>query len=442
MIGNACLIYPHQLFAESLLLTLAMQNAWPIYLVEEALLLTYNPSHRQKLMLHKLSMDAFQHRLRRAGFNVIRLSLADCPDAGTVFTRLHRDGIKVIHCLDTTDNYLEKALATSGFQRIWYETRQFLLSKNEAIDRYQASGRRMARFYQKLRQDFEILLTDQGQPVGGQWSFDQDNRRKIPKNKSLPPEIEFYQNQQVTQASQWLSTVNAQQHGQAGCWLPYSHEDAGQWLNDFLHQRLADFGAYEDAITSDGVRLWHSALSPLLNIGLLTPQQVLAETLSFARQNPVPINSLEGFVRQILGWREFIRASYECDGGKMRNGNFFLLTQTHPDEVYRWFMSFYLDAYDWVMVPNVYSMSQYADGGLFATKPYISGANYLTKMSDYPKGDWQAVWTALYWHFIDAHQAVFANNPRLAMMPRLLARMSPETRARHLRLASVYLANL
>jgi deoxyribodipyrimidine photolyase-related protein len=241
-------------------------------------------------------------------------------------------------------------------------------------------------------------------------------------------------------------------------------------------------------MTTAGVRLWHSAISPLMNIGLLTPKQVLDEAIVYAESEDVPMNSLEGFVRQIIGWREFIRASYECDGGKMRNknffthknqlpnsywdgttdiepvdhvirtaltygythhidrlmvmGNFMLLSQLHPDEVYRWFMGMYLDAYDWVMVSNVYGMSQFADGGSFATKPYISGSNYIKKMSDYKKGDWEDIWTALYWNFIADHRPVFEKNHRLSMMPKMLDRMSDEKREAHGERAKSYLESL
>ncbi len=120
-------------------------------------------------------------------------------------------------------------------------------------------------------------------------------------------------------------------------------------------------------------------------------------------------------------------------------GNLMLLSGIHPDEAYRWFMGMYIDAYDWVMVPNVYGMSQFADGGSFATKPYISGASYIKKMSNYPKGDWETIWTALYWHFIATHKDVFLKNHRLSMMPRLLEKMSKDTYDAHMRLASDWL---
>ena len=196
----------------------------------------------------------------------------------------------------------------------------------------------------------------------------------------------------------------------------------------------------------------------MLNVGLITPQEIVSESLQFARKNNIPINSTEGFIRQIIGWREFIRGIYECKGSEQRTknfwgfkrkipksfydgstgiepiditikkvlktgychhierlmvlGNFMILCEFDPDEVYRWFMELFIDAYDWVMVPNVYGMSQFADGGLMATKPYISGSNYLMKMSDYKKGEWQTIWDALFWRFMHVHRDFFSKKSK------------------------------
>ena len=226
----------------------------------------------------------------------------------------------------------------------------------------------------------------------------------------------------------------------------------------------------------------------MLNVGLLTPAYVIDHALAYASANEIPINSLEGFIRQILGWREFIRAVYELKGNeeRIRNywgftrtipasfwkgttgiapidstikkiletgychhierlmvlGNFMLLCEFDPDEVYRWFMEMFIDAYDWVMVPNVYGMSQFADGGLMSTKPYISGSNYLMKMSDYSKGDWQAVWDALFWRFMHVHRDFFLQNPRLGMLIKTFDKMPEQKRQLHLENADRYLASL
>ena len=483
---EAVVIYPHQLFLESPALAKAAADL-PIYLVEESLILTHNPIHRQKLMLHKLSMDTYEHWLKEAGHHVIRLTIGDYPTSTSVFEKIIEDGVEYVHIVDTSDFLLEKAIGDSGLKREWYDSPLFVLPKKEAVQRFKDSGRFMAKFYKELRRDKNILM-EGAEPKGGKWSFDEENRKKIPKNTKLPKDIHRYGNDETKEAEAWVETIDAEMYGEVGCWLPYTHEGAEKFLEEFFRTRFQKFGTYEDAIATEGVRLWHSTISPLLNIGLLTPQYVLDEALAYAEENDTPLNSLEGFVRQILGWREFIRASYECDGVKMRNsnyfnhrrelsnglwtgetdiapvdhavktalsygythhierlmviGNFLLLTNTKPDEVYRWFMAMYLDAYDWVMVPNVYGMSQFADGGSFATKPYISGANYIKKMSDYDSGDWEKIWTALYWKFIDRHLDTFKNNHRLAMMPRVLENMDEETRQEHFALAEKFLNNL
>ncbi len=481
---EAAVIYPHQLFSVSP----ALAKGRAVYLVEEPLLLTYNPIHRQKLIFHKLSMDAYQADLVTKGYEVTRLAITDYPDTQDIFAKISGDGIKTIHVVDTTDNYLEAAIGDSGLSRIWYESPLFILEKDSAISAYQKSNRHLAKFYKTLRQDKKILLEKDGSPIGGTWSFDSENRKKIPKKTELPEDIERVESTAVTEAKTWIKTVPADQYGDADCWLPYTHANAKAYLKQFLEERFEDFGPYEDAIATTHVRLWHSTLSPLINVGLLEPMHVLKEAIKYAKKHDVPINSLEGFVRQVLGWREFIRASYESDSSHMRTqnfwnhtqplpasfwdgttyvspidhvinitlqygynhhierlmvlGNFMLLTQIDPNEVYRWFMGMYVDAYDWVMVPNVYGMSQFADGGSFATKPYISGANYIKKMSDFKAGDWETTWTALYWNFIATHQNFFLSNHRLSMMPRLLEKMEPEQRAKHQEIASAFLHKL
>jgi deoxyribodipyrimidine photolyase-related protein len=259
-------------------------------------------------------------------------------------------------------------------------------------------------------------------------------------------------------------------------------------LQGFLEQRFHEFGAYEDAIVKEEHFLNHSLLSPLINVGLLSPSDVINKAIAYAETHEVPINSTEGFVRQILGWREFIRGVYEVKGTEERTknfwqfsrkipksfytgttgiqpvddviskvlktgyahhierlmvlGNFMVLCEFDPDEVYKWFMELFIDAYDWVMVPNVYGMSLYADGGLMSTKPYISSSNYIMKMSNYAKGDWQDTWDGLFWSFMDKHSDFFSSNPRLGMLLGNLNRMNQETKETHFKNASQFLKAL
>ncbi|MDS3862337.1 FAD-binding domain-containing protein [Thermosynechococcaceae cyanobacterium BACA0444] len=267
-----------------------------------------------------------------------------------------------------------------------------------------------------------------------------------------------------------------------------THSAAQAWLLEFLSARLPQFGPYEDALPSRSPFVFHSVLSPLLNLGLLTPQQVLTATLDFIAGHPVPLNSLEGFIRQIIGWREYVRGAYWAVGSQQETSNFFnhqrqlsgawqtgttglvpvdrvieglklrgyahhierlmvisnamLLCEIAPNAVFTWFMAWFVDSADWVMGPNVYGMGQFADGGRMMTKPYISGSNYLRKMGDYPTGAWQEVWDGLYWRFVDAKRDYLAQNPRLLTMLRTFDRLELTRKQRILGLAEQAIANL
>ena len=481
---DATIIYPHQLFKVGTHPALTTGRA--VYLVEETLLLNYNPSHRARLLLIRNAMQSYRKELLLHNHKVKYLDIHEYPTTDMVFKKLYTDGISKLHIVDTTDNFLERSIVSAekkfGFSRVFYDSPMFYFSKTESMERYLKSRHNMARFYKQIRIDTRILMNN-NKPLGGQFSFDLDNRKKIPKKTILPDDIILSPVSKET--FNWLKTIPGDFYGKSVTWLPHTHKEAEKFLKEFLRLRLINFGPYEDAIDTTHTRLWHSTLSPLLNIGLLTPKLVIETTLHYAEKHQTPIQSLEGFIRQIIGWREFIRASYEVDGSSMRQknffyhknplpkgswngntsvqpldntitttlnlgythhierlmvaGNFFLLTRTHPHAIYHWFMAMYIDAYDWVMVPNIYGMSQFADGGSFATKPYISGSSYLRKMSNYPKGDWEGLWTALYWLFIYDNHDFFSKNHRLSMMPKLLEKMDSEKRKLYFEQAKNYL---
>ena len=259
-------------------------------------------------------------------------------------------------------------------------------------------------------------------------------------------------------------------------------------MDTFLEERFEKFGPYEDAIVEGQNWLHHSVLTPMLNTGLLTPLQVIERALAVAQDKKLPMNSVEGFVRQIIGWREFMRATYHDLGVPMRTtnhwqhtrklpasfydgttgidpiddviarildtgychhierlmllGGFMFLCEIDPDEIYRWFMEMFIDSYDWVMVPNVYAMSQHADGGAITTKPYFSGSNYVLKMSHYKKGEWSETWDALFWRWIILNSKALKGNPRWAMMVRNAEKMDKQKRTAHLTRADDFLAGL
>lgn len=486
--NEAVLIYPHQLYPTT---WAGFAKNRPVFLIEESLFLTEFKIHNQKLLLHRLSLKAYQKELTEAGYTVHYIDVLTHPQTEDIFKKLDELNIDTVHIADTTDDWLERRIkaGTAKYhqKRVLYPSLLFIL-QNDYKERYVRSHKHLANFYKSLRVDLNLLIDKDNEPLGGQFSFDQDNRSKLPKSQPFPADIHYYKNEDIEDALGWLETIPGEHYGQKQVWLPYDREGAWAFFQKFLNERFDNFGKYEDAIITEHHRLFHSAISPLLNIGLLDPSEVIKEAIAYGQKNQVPLNSIEGFLRQILGWREFIRAAYEVDGRKMRTrnyfnhsaqlpdfmwtglcdlvpikdavskalqtgynhhierlmvlGNFLLLSETDPDEVYSWFMTMYVDAYDWVMVPNVYGMSQFADGGIFATKPYISGGNYLKKMSDYPKGDWEDIYTSLYWNFINKHRALFLKNHRLSMMPRLFDKMPEAVKKAHLDKAEWFLKNL
>ena len=343
----------------------------------------------------------------------------------------------------------------------------------------------MQYFYVEQRKQRGILIDQQQEPVGGKWSLDIENRKKLPKDISIPPLAQSEATEHTQAVAALVDELFADHPGNtADFWLATTRRQALHRVQDFLKNRFEDFGPYEDAIDRDGNFLFHSVLSPYLNLGLITPDEVMTKALDYAAEHGTHFPSVEGYVRQVIGWREFMRGMYhthELRGnffGHQRQlndhwytgttgvpplddsikrvvrhgythhierlmvlGNIMLLSEIHPDAVYGWFMEMFVDSSDWVMVPNVYGMSQFADGGTFATKPYIGGANYIAKMSNYAKsGDWVDEVDGLYWRFIDQHRKVFAANQRMSMMLGTLERMDADRKERLLRAAEGFLA--
>lgn len=327
-----------------------------------------------------------------------------------------------------------------------------------------------------MRKKYTILV-EGGKPVGGKWSFDTENRKKLPKGATLPADPKPVTTPLVKEARAYVKKHFASSYGDpATFYLPVTHVDAKKWLKAFCTKKLADFGPYQDAMVEEESFVYHSLLSPLLNVGLLTPEEVVDEVQAAYRRKGANLQSIEGFIRQIIGWREYMRAAYQIRGGAMRSknyfkhkkklptsfwkgttgigpidltikkvlktgyahhierlmlfGNFMLLCEYDPNEVYAWFMSLFVDAYDWVMVPNVYGMSQFADGGLLVTKPYISSSNYILKMSDFKKGEWSEIWDGLFWRFLKKHRALFAKNQRMSVLTKQLDTKKEEMRAK------------
>lgn len=484
---SAALVYPHQLFNDNP----ALNGVNRVFLIEEPLLFTQFQFHKQKLVLHRASMKFYADHLTKNGYSVRYVEFDEIKTTEDVAKILISEKVKSVTYCELTDDWLSSRLATSlkevGIDQKCVDSPMFINSAADIEDYFHGKKRfSMAAFYQKERERSGILMTAEGGPVGGKFSFDSENRRKLPKNIWLPTIKRPDQNSFVEEAVLYVESNFSANYGDASEFAyPTTFAESELWLQEFLRDRLIDFGAYEDAISQKEDFIFHGVLTPMLNIGLLTPKRVIDAAIEFADGNEVPLNSLEGFIRQIIGWREFMRGVYSAIGRKQRStnywqhdrklpasfwsgttgigplddtvikvnrnaynhhierlmivGNFMMLAEIDPHDSYKWFMEMYIDAYDWVMVPNVYGMSQQSDGGSIVTKPYISGSNYIRKMSDYGAGDWCGVWDGLYWRFIAKHEAFFRSNYRLSMMPMLLAKMDADKRERLMNSAENFL---
>ncbi|HEY9825992.1 MAG TPA: cryptochrome/photolyase family protein [Stenomitos sp.] len=460
----------------------------PVFMAEDQGLCTHFPYHKHKLILVLAAMRHHRDRLKAQGITVEYWELGTSDPTLTYEDKLLRTlrqfNATEIHTYTIEDHWmrdrLEAFCALHHLKLIFYETPLFLTSHTQ-FQEYRQRYKRlfMGEFYKFQRRRLNLLLDDQGQPLGGQWSYDSQNRKPLPKKEKIQiPALTLPQPTAHVKAVAKLVDHHFADHpgSSDNFWLPVTSTDAQAWLNQFLEERFANFGPYEDALSSTEPFVYHSVLSPLLNLGLLTPKVVVDAALTYAANHHIPLNSLEGFLRQVVGWREYIRGVYHTYPTQRQHNrlghtrqltadwqygttglppvdqtiervktrgwahhierlmimsNVMLLAQVHPDAVFAWFMTYFVDSADWVMVPNVYGMGQFADGGQIMTKPYISGSNYLQKMGNYPKGDWSDVWDGLYWRFVAQHQTQLQQNPRLSIAIASLGKMS-ETHRQHI----------
>jgi len=364
-----------------------------------------------------------------------------------------------------------------------------------------AEGRkelRMEWFYREIRRKTGILM-DGDQPAGGKWNFDHDNRKSAPKTVDCKAPLRF-EPDAITE--EVLDLVEARFGDNFGAlrpfWFAVTPEDAKAAFGHWLEEGLPGFGDYQDAMVRGESFLWHSVIAAYLNSGLLDPLSIMRDTEAVWQSGKAPINAVEGFVRQIIGWREYVRGIYFREGpdyvsrnalghtrplpdffwtGETRmecvsetvtqtreeayahhiqrlmvTGNFALLAGIDPHDVHEWYLAVYADAYEWVEAPNVIGMSQFADGGIVASKPYVSSGNYISKMSDYCQACTYSVkektgpaacpFNLIYWDFLSRHRKRFERNPRMANMYRTWDRMDVAKRETILADASAWLARM
>jgi len=479
------LIFPNQLFE----LAPSLQDANEVWLLEDELFFTQYAFHQKKLAFHRASMQYYAEKLRSEN-KIVRYWKHMDLQLEHLFCEISQQSA-VAHCYDPVDYLLERRLKryAQKYQVAlhFYENPSFFNTKqtNERLVPLTTKKFFLADFYKKQRLHLGILLEPDASPIGGRWSFDTENRKALPKGIALP-DFPKYQSQWSEKAEKEIAKEFANHPGNPSLdFYPVTHAEAKQALDFFIAVCLKDFGPYQDAFSNQTTYVYHSNLSTAINAGLLNPQEVVARVIAAYQKGKVTIESAEGFIRQIIGWREFVRLVYERVGVEQRTknfmghqrslpwnylknaalfqdlgqkidrfayahhierlmllGNFFFLSEFHPDEVYQFFMVHFMDAYDWVMVPNVYGMSQFADGGFMTTKPYFSSSNYLKKQGLKFQSEDAVLFDALFWHFVDKHQDYLRKNMRTSQMVANWNRIAPEKKAAHLERAALYFQEL
>ena len=449
------------------------------FICEDIGLCTYEKHHKHKILFFLSAMRSFYDELVSHSFEVVYKKI-DEDDATTEYMDKILDEVKIRNIKEVSVFEIEDKPFESKFIEkleksvsINFIKSPMFLSSREEFKIYLSEVKKpfMASFYKRQRIKYKILVDSDDKPVGGKWSFDEENRKKLPKEIELPKQYLFKQTSHTKELKVIIENKFKDHPGDLDTfWIGTTRKCAQLCLKNFVDKKLVLFGDYEDAVDKRDHILFHSALSPFINSGLITPNEILS--LVDKKQNKVKLNSLEGYVRQIIGWREFMRGIYQNYEKDLSDKNFFNhqrnlksswyegttglepldfsiknsikygwthhierlmilanimnLCEIHPKFVYTWFMEMFIDSSEWVMVPNVYGMGLFSDGGIFSTKPYICGSAYFLKMMDFKKGAWCDVMDGLYWQFIKKNKKFFLSNPRLSMMVRILDKMKED----------------
>lgn len=458
---NTFILYPHQLFEN-----IEKLRGSKVLLIEEPLFFTLYKFHIQKLVMHRASMKFYENYLLQNNIEVHYFE-------DESYLNIYKEENITIY--DVVDDWLFKKTSKNFKNLTVLDNPNFLNPKDE--------NRFFHKYYINRRKDLELFCPN-GKPEGGKWSFDEQNRKKMPKDEFLPLKLVF-ENEYIIEAKQYCKKFKS--FGSCEEFLyPVTFDEAKANLGYFIKNKFHNYGTYQDAIVKDGKFLFHSNISSSLNIGLLDLNHVIEKSSKI----DVPFNAKEGFIRQVIGWREFMLSIYKSSHVQLRTtnffnfknkmpkkvlqgrslisplddvikkldktsynhhierlmilGNIFLLLELDPDDVYEFFMSSYIDAYDWVMVGNVYGMSGFSDGGSITTKPYISSSNYIVKMSnDYKKSEpWCKIMDGLYWRFLNKHKELFKSNIRMRMQLAILEKMDDAKLQNHIQTAEIYLKEL
>lgn len=463
-----------------------------ILMAEVAEEATYVRHHKQKIVLVLAAMRAFAERLQTSGQMVRYVTLDDADNSGSIAGEVRRalkdlgsDRLIRTRCGEWR---LEEALNALGDTLdVPVEARdddRFICPSDRfrawASDRRQL---RMEYFYREMRRETGLLM-DGDQPEGGDWNYDAENRKKLPANQTLPQRKRFPPEASTREVMALVAERFADHFGDVdGFDWPVTRQQAGAALDHFIDDILPCFGDWQDAMADGEAFLWHGLVSTSLNLGLLDPLEICQRAEQAFHSGSAPLNAVEGFIRQVLGWREFVRGVYwlkvpeyrrrnALDADRslpwfywsgetdmacvadvvtqarqhayahhiqrlMVTGNLAMMLGVHPDEVDGWYMVVFADAYEWVEMPNTRGMATYADGGIVGSKPYAASGAYIDRMSDYcagcaydvkaKTGEKACPFNRLYWGFLERNRKVLRDNPRLAMPYRTLDKW-PEVR--------------
>lgn len=457
----------------------------------------YVKHHIQKIVVFFAAMRNFSEELKKANHNVIYFTINHKKNTQSLVDNLQllieENSIEKFEYLAPDEYRLDQQLKTFckelSIASEVCSTEHFYTEKEDLQTFFKGKKQfLMENFYREMRKKHQILMVDE-QPEGGKWNYDKSNRKKWKGDALIPQEISFDNNVEdilseiKKTAIKTIGNINAKYFE-----YPISRTQALKQLNYFCEHLLLHFGDYQDAMHTDKIYLFHSRISFAMNTKMISPKEIITKVLDTyrAKEDEIDISQVEGFIRQILGWREYMRGMYwmlmpdykkenflnnknklpeffwtgktkmnclkntinnSLDNGYahhiqrlMITGNFALLTQIHPDEIDAWYLGIYVDAIEWVQLPNTRGMSQFADGGKIATKPYVSSGSYIHKMSNYCDschynksekfGEKACPFNTLYWNFLDEKQAQLSSNFRMKMMYSLLNKMSSEERTK------------
>jgi len=445
------LILPTQLFPYKMLNEI--DEITDIYIIEEPRYFTDYRFHKLKLMYHRATMKKYKSDLEKIGFKCHYIEFSKVNK--TFYKQFNDSSTKYFRPID---HYLEDFYEKHLSKATCLENLNFLLTYDEIIENkneFYTNGKYYHdKFYKFQRKKLDILMKG-NLPLGKKWSFDTENRKSMPDNIVIPNVPKVKKDKYYIDAKKYVEKHFPDNYGDTDEWnFPIDTKSSIKWLHNFFEKRINQYGVYQDAVNFDKDEpfLFHSVLSPMMNIGLLPDIMVVN---IFKQYVPKPINSYEGFIRQIIGWRNYVYAIYVLEP-KLYNknslkhnkkisdkywlattgilpidkliekivkysyvnhierlmflGNWFLINQCDPKEVHRIFMEWTIDAYDWVMVPNVMGMSQGSDKDIMMTRMYFSSSNYILKMSDINKGEWTKIWDAKYYSFINKHYDLLKHN--------------------------------